>query len=97
MSIKQLAKDDLTKLDLSELIYNSRTIKEFWEVLFPIVCSVEALKDDNFKRGYEYLVQIKNALIDNMTISNELIDNFYNEFLLFLKSVFLNDIIISIT
>lgn len=56
---------------------------EFYDVLFPIMVSEEALKDDDFRKGYDLLCKIKEEGINNVIISNDLINTCWN---LFLKS-----------
>lgn len=80
VSIKDLVESDL-KVDLKD--YKVALINEFYNVMFPIVASEEALKDDDFRKGYDLLCKIKEEAISNITISIDLINTCWN---LLLKS-----------
>lgn len=80
ISIEDLVESNL-KIDFNE--YNLALFNEFYDVLFPVIVSEDVLKDEDFRKGYEYFGFIKKEAIKNVTISSDLIDTCWN---LFLKS-----------
>ena len=72
---------DLVESDLKD--YKVALTNEFYNVMFPIVASEEALKDDDFRKGYDLLCKIKEEAISKISIPIDLINTCWN---LLLKS-----------
>ena len=65
----------LEKFDVSKL-NNKELIKKYFENMFPIICSEDALKNSSFKNAYKYQIQVYSAILENRNFKESNIELF---------------------
>lgn len=82
ITVEELTKCECSDMNLSKFSLDKEQIVYILEIIFPIFSSVDALNDENFKKGYDYSLRLLASYRKGDTLMNRMINkclNFYIE------------------
>ncbi|MDE7477202.1 MAG: helix-turn-helix transcriptional regulator [Lachnospiraceae bacterium] len=81
-TVDELLNTDLTGLGEVTLDFNSAsTLVDLMKVIVPLYCSEDALKNDNFKKGYELSQRLLDGFSKAETLPGSMIERIFKSFL----------------